>query len=131
MSESAEVLSWACACLLLCSAGLFPFTPMFGFLWRLLISPASLETLPEASVTSLPPLVPCLVPRTKALAGSQDLAIGQGLAASETQQSWVFWVNGKDREVLLGQRLDKKLECRKLALGRQSKVLPETMFELT
>ena len=77
---------------------------MFGFLWRLLISPASLETLPEASVTSLPPLVPCLVPRTKALAGSQDLAIGQGLAASETQQSWVFWVNGKDREVLLGQR---------------------------
>lgn len=58
--------------------------PMFGFPWHLFISPASLETLPEASVTSLPPLVPSLVPRTEALAGSQDFVIGQGLATYET-----------------------------------------------
>lgn len=31
-SESAEALSRACACLLLCNTGLFPFTPVFGFL---------------------------------------------------------------------------------------------------
>lgn len=86
MSESAEALSWACACLLLCNAGLFPFTPVFGFLRHLLISPASLETLSEASDTSLPPLVPSPVPRTKALARSQDLVNGQGLATYETSR---------------------------------------------
>lgn len=41
----------------------------------------------------------------------------------------VCWVYGRDGRVLLGQRLDRKLECRKLGLGRQSKVLPEAMFE--
>lgn len=30
---------------------------------------------------------------------------------------------------MLGQRLNRKLESRKLELGRQSKLLPEAMFE--
>lgn len=45
-----------------------------------LVSPASLETLLEASVTSPLPLVPSLIPRTNALAGNQGLVFGQGLA---------------------------------------------------
>lgn len=106
---------------------------MFGFPWHLFISPASLETLPEASVTSLPPLFPSLVPRTETLAGSQDFVIGQGLATYETGSPvsrltcvlgiWERW------EALDRPEMDRKLECRKLGLERQSKVLPEAMFE--
>jgi len=41
----------------------------------------------------------------------------------------VCWLYGRDGRVLLGQRLDRRLECREPGLGRQSKVLPETVFE--
>lgn len=51
---------------------MFPCTPVFGFLWHLLISPASLETLPKTSATSLPSLVLSLVPRTKQSCGRES-----------------------------------------------------------
>lgn len=111
------------------------FVSTYACVWLPVTSahlPASLETLPEASVTSPPPLVPPLVPRTKALAGSRDLVTGQGLATYETSSAVCFlsvcWVYGRDGRVSLGQRLDGKLECRKPGLGRQSKVLPEHVW---
>lgn len=51
---------------------MFPCTPVFGFLWHLLFSPASLETLPETSATALPSLVLSLVPRTKQSCGRES-----------------------------------------------------------
>lgn len=50
----------------------FPFAPVFGFLWHLLISPASLETLPETSATALPSLLLSLVPRTRKSSGRES-----------------------------------------------------------
>lgn len=96
---------------------------------HLLSSPVTLETLLEASVMSLYLPVPSLVPETKALAGSQALVIGQGLAPSEATSSvsLLIKVSGCGGEDT-GAVVTTELSCRKPRPGKVSNNMPKPCF---
>lgn len=97
---------------------------VFSFSVHLLTIPVTLETLPEASIMSLYLPVPSLVPKTKALAGSQALVISQGLAPSEATSSVSLLTKvsgyGGEETGVLGQRRPQSYRAGSEGQGRRT-----------